>query len=173
MKIATVLLTIILSFSINKQNRIFLSPEISIILPKGANAFDDQKFKESMSAFGTGEAFKRLTKDIYKIDNIILRFAVVNGERSYEYLQSEQQSYERYLKPTAENDYNSEIKSIKGNSYLNISFHIKTLGHNRAKVYNPKTRKIFNIEIEYKLIAGEKEKSEQIMQEILESAEFK
>lgn len=163
MKIATVLLTIILSFSINKQNRIFLSPEISIILPKGANAFDDQKFKESMSAFGTGEAFKRLTKDIYKIDNIILRFAVVNGERSYE----------RYLKPTAENDYNSEIKSIKGNSYLNISFHIKTLGHNRAKVYNPKTRKIFNIEIEYKLIAGEKEKSEQIMQEILESAEFK
>lgn len=126
-----------------------------------------------MSAFGTGEAFKRITKDIYKIDNIVLRFSVLNGERSYEYLQSEQQSSERYLKPTAENEYKSEIKSIKGNSYLNISFHIKTSGHNRAKVYNPKTRKIFNIEIEYNLIAGEKEKAEQILQEILESTEFK
>lgn len=171
MKITAILLTIILSFNTSKQNRIFLSPEISIILPKGANAFDDQKFKESMSAFGTGEAFKRLTKDIYKIDNIILRFAVVNGERSYEYLQSEQQSYNRSL--NLMNEYRSEIRSINGNSYLSMKYDTGTLGHNRAKVYNPKTRKIFNIEIEYKLIAGEKEKSEQIMQEILESAEFK
>jgi hypothetical protein len=165
------ILAMMFSFTAFSQKTITLNPEISIQLPKNASAFDDKEYKESMNFYRTSKIFSMYTKDIYKIDNIVIRIVVFDDEYPSDFIKKEKEA--SYIDRHSYPEYYSAISSFNGNEQLITAYNVTPKGHYQSYIYNIATKKCVNIHLEYSIKDGNKKKAEDILNEMSKSIVFK
>ena len=171
MKTILTVLTMMFSIAAFSQKTISLNPEISIQIPENATAFDDKVYKESLKSVFSGAAFIRYTKDIYKIDDIVIRIIVMEGNLPPDFIEKEKKSSYYYYH--SHSGYHSTTSSFKGNEQIITGYSTKNIGHYTSYIYNFATKMGVKIEMQYQSKDAEKKKAGEILNGISESVNFK
>ncbi len=161
------------------QQHISVSPNVSLKMPDNKIAFKDDKSVMELQDFNTGKlTIVEVSKD-YKIDDIIVRISTSKVPQPKDVLANIKDTYDSSFKKRpfhgepVKVDYTTETKKINNNEVLIFRMTAKETGFLTAHVYNELLKKVVKYRVEYKLIAGEKEKANNILNHAIESIEFK
>jgi hypothetical protein len=171
MKTILLMLGMLSSYAAFSQKTIALNSKISTQLPNNAIAFDDKKYKESLVGIYSGESLIRNTKDIYKMDDIIIRIVVLDGDRPLDFIKDQKES--SYLNYHSFTEYHSATSSFNGNEQLITDYSIGRKVSYESYIYNIATKKCIVVKMEYPLNDENKKKAEEALTGITKSVVFK